>query len=125
MSQPTKDLIRQFAVLESRYQRYRRGPDLANGSEFRTETPLLTLVTGESTFRCARILTCEILPSFRRISLEGIWSNDRHMKAIAQRWSSLCHEVEEIAGAGCLNAELEELTKVSGTRCKGHAGPHG
>lgn len=115
MAQPTKDLIHQFAVLESRYQRYRRGPDLANGDKFRTETPLLSLVADESTFRCARILTREILPSFRRISLEGVWSNDQHMKAIAQRWSSLCHEAEEIASAGRLNAELDELTKVGGT----------
>ncbi|KAJ6020276.1 hypothetical protein N7522_000351 [Penicillium canescens] len=99
LSNPAKDIICQFAVLETRYQRYCRGSDLADGRYFQIATPLLTLVTDQSPVNDSRIITREILQSFRRISLKGAWNDDCHLKAIARRWSRLCHEVEEIAAS--------------------------
>jgi hypothetical protein len=112
LSNPANDIISQFAVLETRYKRYCRGSELPNGCYFQIATPLLTLVTDQPAVSCSRIITCEILQSFRRISLEGIWNDDCHLKAIARRWSGLCHGAEEIAASGRLNTKLLRLAQV-------------
>ncbi|KAJ5454038.1 uncharacterized protein N7458_004994 [Penicillium daleae] len=111
LSNPTNDIICQFGVLETRYQRYCRSIDLANGSYFRTATALLTLVIDQSVVSGSRILTRDILRSFRQISLEGVWNDDCHLKALARRWSCLCHEAEEIAASGRLNTKLLGLAQ--------------
>ncbi|KAJ5449505.1 uncharacterized protein N7458_005954 [Penicillium daleae] len=111
LSNPTNDIICQFAVLETRYQRYCRSVDLANGSYFQTATALLTLVIDQSVVSGSRILTRDILRSFRQISLEGVWNDGCHLKALARRWSCLCHEAEEIAASGQLNTKLLGLSQ--------------
>ncbi|CAG8315061.1 unnamed protein product [Penicillium salamii] len=111
LSNPANDIICQFSVLETRYRRYCRGSELPNGRYFQIATPLLTLITEQSAVSGSRTITREILQSFRQISLEGIWNDDCHLKAIGSRWSCLCHEAEEIAASGRLNTKLLGLAQ--------------
>jgi hypothetical protein len=85
--------------------------DIADGS-ISMETAQLTLVTDQSAVNGSRIIIREILQSFRRISLEGLWNDDCHLKAIARRWSCLCHEAEEITASRRLNTKLLGLAQV-------------
>jgi hypothetical protein len=112
LSNPANDIICQFTVLETRYERYCRGSDLPNGHYFQIDTPLLNLVIGQSAVSGSRIITRGIVLSFHRISLEGVWNDDCHLKAIARGWSGLCHEAEEIAASGRLNHKLRDLAQV-------------
>lgn len=112
LSNPANDIICQFTVLETRYERYCRGSDLPNGRYFQIDTPLLNLVIGQSAVSGSRIITRGVVQSFRPVSLEGVWNDDCHLKAIARRWSGLCHEAEEIAASGRLNNKLRGLALV-------------
>lgn len=96
--------------MESRYTRYKIGQDIAHGRAFDTNTDFFTALSTKEATTLAMDMTREALRSFKKLSLVGLESYDRHLRDLAIQWDKLNRDVEDVVSA---SREYDKLAYVA------------
>ena len=112
LHRPENFIIQRLKILESRYTRYKIGQDIAHGHAFDTNTDFFTALSTKEATTLAMDMTREALRSFKKLSLVGLESYDRHLRDLATQWDKLNRDVEDVVSACRENDKLAYVAMV-------------